>query len=390
MRDEEIFVRDGGGDVGKDLVPIVRSGSDHLIEAAARDEIDERLVAGLRSVVPINDHGGPARGPGQQRRDRGIVFDAVVPEHHARARRRDQRVHRGDVIGVGTALAGLLHVRGRRPKAERCGLVRTDMKERRIWNCRQLLRHDAREIVARHRRSRREKEAVREFGGRRVLLDAEHAVHVRERLLFRNQSDVKATRVSVEFVQLRGRDAVERSRQRIRRRYEDVFHVRRVAVHLKRGDGANAFLEIPHRRKRSAGDVVGKDSPRQRGPVRNRHAGHGPRRDGAPRELRERHDRVERAGRASRLDANSRTSNVQAIFLRPHCGHDRRGDVGIARARARNGDAQGRPALGEQFASATVEIGGDGSREARRAARRDRNPSRLRQEVERIGAPRRA
>ena len=84
---------------------------------------------------------------------------------------------------------------------------------------------------------------------------------------------------------------------------EDVLHVRRVAVHLERGDRADSLFEVPHRRQRSARDVVGEDAPAQRRRVFDRaRTASSIVSGGAYRQLRERHRAVKRAVRIGAFD----------------------------------------------------------------------------------------
>jgi len=123
-----------------------------------------------------------------------------------------QRVHRGDVIGVGTALAVCCTYAASSQGRRRCGLVRTDMKERR-FGLRQLLGHDSRRDSRAHGEAGGEKEAVRDSAAGAYSSTLSTPCMARNVCCSRNQAtESRAAYPSSRA--LRGRDAVERSRQR--------------------------------------------------------------------------------------------------------------------------------------------------------------------------------
>ena len=252
----------------EDLVPVAGSRCDHLFESAARDRLNVRLEGRFGAVVPVHDH----RAPRDELEDAGIVLDAVVPEHQ-RARRtarsgRPSRRYARHTLASGPSPR---HMRRFGPSPSVAVSSEPMWKNGGRPTAVELL-PDTREILARERRrsaTGESRAAVLRHAA--YALDAEGFVHVREGLLFGNRGRRESARAyAVSSRSCCRRDAVERSRQRIGRAHEDVLHIRRVAVHLESGDRANAFLEIPHRRERTARDVVGEDAPLQRGSVRMR------------------------------------------------------------------------------------------------------------------------
>jgi hypothetical protein len=236
-------------EIGIDLIPVEGARGDHLVEPAARDAVDVGRVRRFGTVVPVHEH----ERLRQFAEEFGMARDRVVPNHRPRAALRDDEVRRRNhVPSVHGSVAFRRHERLRRAAAEIRRLVGPDVKERRMGNRRELVRDQIANVRFPVGIGGREQIAVRQFGERRVALQLQRLVHVRERLLLRHECDVPAARVGVERAQLIRRDAVERRGQRMLRVDEHVLDVRRVAVHFECRDRSDALLKVPHRRQGAA------------------------------------------------------------------------------------------------------------------------------------------
>ena len=112
---------------------------------------------------------------------------------------------------------------------------------------------------------------------------------------------------------------------------ERVLHVRRVAVHLERGDRPDALFEIAHRRKRSARNVVGENAPPQRRRVNDLQARQAKTRARSVRQLRERHSGGKDSIGIATRDAYAVLVDSQAIALRRDRRIDTREDLAAIR-----------------------------------------------------------
>ena len=124
VREELPLVRVSGIEIGVDLVPVIRARRYQLIEAGAIDRRDIFCERRLHAIVERDDHGTF----GDQREDRRIGLDRIVPDHRPRAVRTHDRRHAVDVRGKRLRRAR------RAAAAEIERLVGADVKERRRTN----------------------------------------------------------------------------------------------------------------------------------------------------------------------------------------------------------------------------------------------------------------
>src|SRR5581483_2246413 len=185
-----------------------------------------------------------------------MLIANIAPEEQAAIERRQLVMNLFEKGHVDRTVSLLLHLVARSSCAQVPGFIRTDVNEWR-WK---LLRDLCEPILDQRQRTGLSwRKHVTAWSLRHVLIELvlQHMMQMAEGLLLRHDGDVILMGISDQLRRLSRRESTAwRRRQRMIRIKQRVFKIRRVDVHLERGEDPNLVLLELECRKRAAGKIV--------------------------------------------------------------------------------------------------------------------------------------